>query len=243
MRTVWTIGYSILYLLYSIPTLQKVKKVVSKNELPPNELDKVIFALPRRWAQKTIKRSGSTVNVVGNEKFPDGPVLIVANHQGNFDIMALLGYLEKPFGFIAKIETKKVPFARTWITCMHGIFIDREDRRQSVKAFKDGIETLKSGHSLLIFPEGTRSKGSQTLPFKSGSLRLATKAGVPIVPVAIDGTHKIMEANDGKVKPAKVTVTVCDPIMPEQYEELSLDQLAEYTQSQIIEVLQQNHSD
>jgi 1-acyl-sn-glycerol-3-phosphate acyltransferase len=237
MRTIWTFFYSILFLIGSIPTLQKVKKE-SKKQLPADQLDEILFQVPKKWARKTVDQSGSTVEVIGNDTFPEGPVLLVANHQGNFDIPVALGFLNKPFGFISKIEMKKIPIARTWMSYMHCVFMDRKDKRQSVRAFKQGIDYLKNGHSLIIFPEGTRSQGEQTKPFKSGSFRLATKAGVPIVPIAIDGTYKVMEANKGKIKPAHVKLTVCEPIMPEEFETYKLDQLAEMAQSRIVEALQ-----
>ncbi|PMU48000.1 1-acyl-sn-glycerol-3-phosphate acyltransferase, partial [Pseudomonas sp. GP01-A3] len=83
----------------------------------------------------------------------------------------------KPIGFIAKMEITKLPIVPGWMEQMHCVFMDRSDRRQSLKAIKDGVEKLKNGHSLVIFPEGTRSKGTQMGEFKSGSLHLATKSG------------------------------------------------------------------
>ena len=75
------------------------------------------------------------------------------------DIPVLLGYLNKPIGFVSKAEIKKFPVVPTWMELMNCVFMDRSDRRQSLKAIKDGIELLKNGHSIVIFPEGTRSKG------------------------------------------------------------------------------------
>ncbi|WP_102028844.1 lysophospholipid acyltransferase family protein [Salirhabdus sp. Marseille-P4669] len=240
MRTLWTYLFTISYALYSIFPLQKVKKAIKNNLVEQEEYKDLPYAFPRKWARKSMEQTGSTINVMGNEKFPDGPVLVVANHQGNFDIFAVLGFLDKPLGFISKMEVKKVPLARTWMEYMHCVFLDRKDKRQSVKAFRDGIQYLQDGYSLVIFPEGTRSKGKHTNPFKSGSFRLATKAGVPIVPVAINGTYKIMEANKNRIKAANVDIHVCDPITPEEYEGLSLDALAELTQSRIVEKIQNN---
>nr|WP_279401798.1 lysophospholipid acyltransferase family protein [Piscibacillus salipiscarius] len=90
-----------------------------------------------------------------------------------------------------------------------------KNRRESVKTFKKGIELLKDGHPLVIYPEGTRSMGSNMLPFKSGSLALAKKAKVPVLPVMVDGTYKIMEENQNRIKKATVYMTICEPISVE----------------------------
>jgi 1-acyl-sn-glycerol-3-phosphate acyltransferase len=239
MRTLWTYTFGLIYALYSIFPLQKVKKA-KKQGLSSEEFKKLAFEMPKKWARRTMAKTGSNVEVIGEEKFPEGAVLVVSNHQSNFDILAYLAHLTKPIAFISKIEVKKLPLVPTWMEFMHCVFIDRKDKRQSVKAFKQGIDYLKQGDSLIIFPEGTRTKSNQMLPFKSGSFRLATKAGIPIVPIAIDGTYKIMEANNNWIKPANVKITVCDPIMPEEYEKYNLDELAEICQSKILEVLQNN---
>lgn len=237
MRTIWTAIYMIGFICYSLPALWKIKR---KNiaSLPADEQDAIIFDLPKRWAKGILRAAGAKVTITGNEKFPEGPVLIVANHQGNFDIMALLGYLDKPVGFMSKIEVKKIPVVRSWMEEMHCVFIDRTNKRQTVQAFAKGIDVLKNGHSLVIFPEGTRTKGPEMHPFKAGSFRLAVRARVPVVPVVIDGTYHIMEQNGIGIKPAQVKLTVCDPIYPEDYGAYPLSHLAERAQTKIMQVLQ-----
>ena len=102
-----------------------------------------------------VRVAGGTVEVKGLENVPkDKPVLVVSNHQSNMDIPVLLGYLNKPIGFVSKAEIKSSPVVPTWMELMNCVFMDRSDRRQSLKAIKDGIELLKNGHSIVIFPEG-----------------------------------------------------------------------------------------
>ena len=113
--------------------------------------------------------------------------------------------------------------------------MDRKDRRQSIKAIRSGIELLKAGHSIVVFPEGTRSKGGPVQEFKGGSLRLGTDAQVPIVPVAIRGTSTIMEKNKGWIKPGKVTITVLPPLAYDQYKEMDTKLLLSTIQESIIE--------
>ena len=177
------------------------------------------------WAAARMRQTGAKVTVKGLENIPDGAVLFVSNHQSNYDIPVFMSYVRKPKGFVAKIETRKVPLLRYWMEFMDCIFIDRSDLRQQAKTIIEGINLLKNGHSMVLFPEGTRSKGESVGEFKAGSFKLATKSKVPIVPVTLDGTYKIMEANGWRIKPADVTLTIHPPIETEgltREEELEL---------------------
>ncbi|WP_047980437.1 lysophospholipid acyltransferase family protein [Ornithinibacillus contaminans] len=222
--TLWIYTYAILLIISSCFSFYKAKRLVQQPSTSENRHR--IFATPQRISQKVIKKTGTTVQVTGQEKIPEGAVLYVANHQGLFDILAFLGHLGKPVGFIAKKEIKKLPIISNWMGLLHCVFIDRADRRQSVKAINQGIENLKNGHSLVIFPEGTRSRGAELNSFKPGSLRLATKANVPIVPVTIDGTYKMLEEDNGRIKGSAIKLMIHDPIFPETYQELKSNELA-----------------
>jgi 1-acyl-sn-glycerol-3-phosphate acyltransferase len=95
---------------------------------------------------------------------------------------------------------------------IHCVFIDRSNIRESVKSINEGVENLKNGYNMCIFPEGTRSKGDQVGEFKKGSMKLALKSNSLVVPVAINGTYKVLEANGWKIKPADVSVKILKPI-------------------------------
>ena len=234
MRTIAFYFYFFGYLLYSMPLLNKIKKR-KEAHLSVEEQDRLDHQLPKKWAHTLVKISGADVTVTGEEHIPAGPVLLVANHEGNFDIPILLGNLKKPFGFISKIEVKKIPIVYKWMEVMNCVFMDRKDRRQSIKAIRSGIELLKQGHSIVVFPEGTRSKGGPVQEFKGGSLRLGTDAQVPIVPVAIRGTSTIMEKNNGWIRPGTVTITVLPPLTYDQYKEMDAKLLLSTIQESIIE--------
>lgn len=197
------------------------------------EKDTLMHQKPKHWAKTLVKLTGSKVEVIGQEKIPQGPVLFVSNHQGNFDVPILIGFLEKPLGFISKVEVKKIPLISRWMEAMNCVFIDRKDRRKAVQSIKDGIATLKKGHSLVIFPEGTRSKGDEMGEFKKGGLRLATDSKVPVVPITISGSYKIMEESKFGFQPAKVKVTVHDPIFLPQDEKVDGNQLGIEIQERI----------
>ncbi|WP_017186939.1 lysophospholipid acyltransferase family protein [Alkalibacillus haloalkaliphilus] len=227
MRTVWTFTYAISFLFYASRKLKQVKKTTTF------EQQETIHQVPKYFGKQVVKRSGSEVIVTGEENIPEGSFLIVSNHQGNFDIFTLLGYFKKPFGFIAKIELSRIPVAKPWMDYMGCLFLDRNNRRQSVETFKQGIKMLEQGYNLAIFPEGTRTKSSKMGEFKSGSFSLAKKSNVPVLPVMINGTYKSMEANNNRITPGTFYLTICEPIMPEEYESMSLQELSDETQKRI----------
>jgi 1-acyl-sn-glycerol-3-phosphate acyltransferase len=211
IRTVIWFVYFWAYLVYLIPSLFKVKRYDNNNMV--DKRDKLVDEVVHRWARSLVKLSGSIVKITGEQNVPEsGAVLFVANHQGNFDIPILLGFIKKPKSVIAKIEMKRMPMISTWMKYMNCIFMDRKDIRQSLKVINEGAEYLKKGYSILVFPEGTRSKGTSIGEFKKGSLKLALKSGVPIIPITIKGSYKIMEQNGFIIKPAEVEVIISEPI-------------------------------
>ncbi|RCW63001.1 lysophospholipid acyltransferase family protein [Saliterribacillus persicus] len=215
MRTLWIYTYAAIIVFNTLPKLRKVKKLSKEEKFNQQE---EIFQTAQQVSEKVIKKTKTTVEVHGKENLPDGPALYVANHQGLFDILLLLGYLDRPIGFIAKKEIKRLPIISSWMEEIGCVFIDRANKREAIKVMAKGIENLKDGYSLVIFPEGTRSKGASLKEFKAGSLRLGTKAKVPIVPIAIDGTYHMLEGNDGAIKPAHVQMWIHKPIDPEVYQ-------------------------
>lgn len=114
---------------------------------------------------------------------------------------------DKQIGFVAKIELAKLPAFGQWISDIRSVFIQRDDARASLRAIEEGVELLAKGFSLVIFPEGTRSRSATPGEFKKGSLRLATKAEVPVVPVTLNGTFKAFEEK-GYIQPANVDFTI-----------------------------------
>ncbi|MCL2356404.1 MAG: 1-acyl-sn-glycerol-3-phosphate acyltransferase [Defluviitaleaceae bacterium] len=185
---------------------------IRKKSMPERDFLKFTEFIVRQWALIQVRTSGARFHMAGMENIPDEAVLFISNHQSNFDIAVFLALIAKPKGFVAKIEILKVPVLRTWMKYINCVFLNRKDLRQSAKTILEGIRILKSGHSMVVFPEGTRSKGDSFGEFKAGSYKLATKSKVPIVPVTINGTYKIMEANKNRIKPADVYITIHPPI-------------------------------
>lgn len=221
MRTIYWYASFVITLLGTLPKLYKIKRLEKQGKL--QERDTYIYKASQKWMRGNLKRSGALVEVAGKENLPkEGPVVFISNHQGNFDIPLLMAYIDMPKGFISKIEAKKIPIVAKWMELIHCVFMDRSTLKGSAGAIIQGIKILKEGHSLVIFPEGTRSKGDQMGEFKAASFKLATKPGIPIVPVTIDGSYKIMEQNSNRIKPAHVKLTI-HPVV--QTKELSREEL------------------
>ena len=199
------------------------------------ERDACAHAIARKWAQSGLAMNGSTIHVSGIENIPaEGGVLFVANHQSNFDIPILIGHVPRDKGFISKLELLKVPTFSRWMKYIGCIFIDRKDARQSLTAINEAAERLKEGHSLVIFPEGTRSADGIVGHFKAGGLRLAIKARVPIVPVTISGSKNIMPKGTSLIKSARVKVIISPPLLPEEFKEMGSNQISEKVRTIII---------
>ena len=173
----------------------------------------LVYRLAQAWALSLITLTGCRMVVEGREHVPlKGGVCIASNHVGIFDIILALAYIGRPFGFIAKKELLLIPLLNIWIYILGGLFIDRNNVRKAINTIKLGIERIQKGGGMLIFPEGTRSKGRGLLPFRSGAIKLATNSLAPIVPMAISGSYEVFEKNY-RVHATEVRVTFCPPLI------------------------------
>ena len=207
MRSVLFYLYNIFRLFMTLPKRLGARAYRKRGDIEGLRLYTTQVA--QHYAKPFFDASGSTIDIRGLEHIPkDDAVLFVSNHQGNFDYAIFLGYITKPKGFISMTGAKYIPIVRKWMVDLDCVFIDRDNIKQATAALRRGVELLKSGWSMVIFPEGRRSKGNLVGPFKAGSFKLATKSKVPIIPVTLDGTYKIMEANRNWIIPSHVRVTI-----------------------------------
>ncbi len=217
IRTVIWFIYFWIKLIMLIPSRLKVKQFISMERI--EEKDQLADKVVKNWAGGLLKLSGCRVEVIGEEHIPkDRNVLFVSNHQGNFDIPVLMKCLEKPKGFIAKKEMENFPLISSWMKDINCVFMDRDNPRESIKAIKEGTEILKQGYSMVLFPEGTRSKDGNLGEFKAGGLRLATKSKTDIIPLTINGTKNIMKKGSWIIRPSKVEIIVSPLIITEDYD-------------------------
>ena len=168
-----------------------------------------VYAILRKLANNMMKSASMKVKIIGKENLPqkEETVLYMSNHKSLFDIIALVHVIEQPVIFIGKKELKTMPLVGTWFESLGCIYLDRENKREALKDIMKGIEELKSGQSVVIFPEGTRISGDKIGNFKEGGFKLATKSGVPIIPIAIHNSYKVLEEK-GRIQPALVTVNI-----------------------------------
>lgn len=184
--------------------------------------------------------TGSTLVVKGQERVPEGAVLYVGNHRSYFDIVVGYSVVPNLAGFVAKKEMTRYPVLVNWMELVNCLFLNRKDIKEGLKTILEGIEKVKQGISLWIFPEGTRNENEDLLelmPFKEGSLKIAEKSGCPVVPVAITGTADIFENHIPFMRPSQVTIEFGEPIylkeLPKELKKCS----GAYTRERIIEML------
>jgi 1-acyl-sn-glycerol-3-phosphate acyltransferase len=185
--------------------------------------------------------SGVKRTVIGQNNIPkDEAVLYIANHRSYFDIPVAYVSLPTLTGFMAKKEIGKIPFLSTWMRLIQCLFLDREDIKQGLKTVLKGIEQIKSGYSVFISPEGTRSQGKEMLPFKEGSFKMAEKTGCAIIPVAISNTDEAFENHSPWIHSAHVVIEFGEPIYPKDLSKEQLKFLGSYVQGIIREMLDKN---
>ena len=182
--------------------------------------------------------AGTKIEVNGRENIPDDrPVLYVGNHRSYYDIVIGYRLIKGEAGFVAKKEMQKIFFLRRWMTNLHCLFLDRDNLKEGLKTILTGIDYVKNGVSIWIFPEGTRNPGSGLMDFKEGSMKIAEKSGCPIIPVAMTGTAEIFEKHVPWVKRSHVTVTFGEPIDVASLDRQQKKFLGAYTRERILEML------
>jgi len=165
------------------------------------------------WGKVALWVNLVRVKVEGLENIPGkGPYVFMSNHQGSYDIFALLGYLPFQFKYLAKKEIFSIPILGMAMKATGYISIDREGTRETVKAMNDAAKKIHGGMSILIFPEGSRSPDGSIQPFKKGGFTLAIKSQVPIVPVAIAGSNEIIPKGKLRVYPGSISLRLDRPI-------------------------------
>ena len=228
----------VLFLIFSMPLLgilgARDKKDPEGAQIKSLHIVQGVFRFILRLA-------GVTYEVQGLENIPaDRAVLYVGNHRSYFDIVT--GYIVVPgqTGFIAKKEMEKIPLLREWMRNVNCLFLDRKDIKAGLKTILEGIEKVKGGSSIWIFPEGTRCKAkdpAELLPFKEGSLKIAEKSGCPVVPVAITGTAEILEKHFPFIRPSHVTIEFGKPFYIKELPAEDRKRAGAYSEARIREML------
>ena len=159
--------------------------------------------------------------------------LLAANHLSMFDHWALLAYLPFQFRFVAKASLFQIPFLGWHLKRSGNIAVDRHNHRQTLRIFRKAAESIRTGLSFVIYPEGMRTWGESVAPFKRGSLLLARYAGAPIVPVTIIGAHRRLMRGSVVIVPGRMEIIIHAPIEFDQYQGMNTDAVAEIVRQTI----------
>lgn len=167
----------------------------------------------RLWAPGLLIGAGAKLRVEGLERVDfSQPHVFVANHQSIIDVCALFRALPVPIRFVIKQELAKVPFIGWYARAMGMVFIERSHAREAAERLHGVVSMVRGGQSLCAFPEGTRSSDGSVRPFKGGAFQVALQAGVPVVPIAIDGSGAVLPASGFRVRPGTITLRIGEPI-------------------------------
>ncbi|MDO5707276.1 MAG: lysophospholipid acyltransferase family protein [Andreesenia angusta] len=210
MRSIIWILEFIISLLFTLPFLIKAKSI--KKKKGKTEAAEYAYKITKKWVSSKLKLAGADIKIEGLDKIPQNEkIVFIANHQSDFDIALLMNYIPGPKGFVAKIEMENLPIISSWMKIMGCVFIDRKSARKSVESIVEATNNVKKGINMVVFPEGSRSKGKPVSDFKLGSFRIALKSKAIIVPITIDGSYKLLEENM-RIRPAKVKIKIHNPI-------------------------------
>ena len=173
----------------------------------------VLYDAGRLGARLGILLAGIRCEVTGLERVPrDRALVFCANHQSNVDPPVLFASLHRRLHVLFKAELLKLPLLGRVFLAGGFVPIQRGNREKALASIAEAVRSIQAGNTFLIFPEGTRSRTRDLLPFKKGGFVMAIEAGAPIVPVAIDGGRAAMRKGSRLVWPARVTVDIGEPI-------------------------------
>lgn len=182
------------------------------------DLSSTLYVVQKLWSPVLLWAGGAKFEVTGLENADfTKPAIYVCNHQSTLDIPALFAALKVPFRFVAKKQLQYVPFIGWYMTMAKFVFVDRTNHKRAMRSLDEAAERIRGGVSIAMFPEGTRSGDSAVMPFKKGPFALAMKARVPVVPVAIEGSGRLMPKNSWRITPGPVRVSVGTPVDPAQF--------------------------
>lgn len=231
IRSFRTVLYLAKFLTTTQPRRRRLQKLAETD--PEQAFDQASDCL-RGLCQHLLEIAGTDLTVKGLENIPDEPVLFVGNHCSYFDIVVTMASLPRGSGFVAKESLAKIPGFKGWMDLIHCLYLDRSDLKKGVQMIRDGIDIIKSGYSMMVYPEGTRSKTGQLGDLKGGALKMAQRSGAPIVLVACTGSRDIYENNSRlNIKPAKVQLTFGKPFRIDELPKEERRFAARYTKEQL----------
>jgi 1-acyl-sn-glycerol-3-phosphate acyltransferase len=191
----------------------------------------------RHWARFILRISKARVTVNGLENVPlDRPCLFASTHQSFFDIWVLLAHLPIQFRFAAKESLFRVPFLGWHLRRSGNIPVHRGNPRKALRSIRDAARRIAAGVPVLVFPEGERSSDGTLQPFKNGLFLLATYAGCPVVPIAIQDSRYRLPKHSMRIQPGPLTMTVLPPVEVTGFDARNIAELSDRVRTAMLTV-------
>lgn len=186
------------------------------------------------WARLLVWITPMHLEVCGRENIDvNQSYVVVSNHQSQFDILALYGWLGVDFKWVMKMELRRVPILGIACEKLGHIYIDRSNTQAALNSINQAQKKITGGTSVLFFPEGSRSRDGKLKPFKKGAFRMALDLDVPILPVTINRTRNILPSDTADLFPGKASMIIHEPVSIKGYTDETLPELMEKVRSVI----------
>ena len=235
IRSILTYLWVGVMMIIGLPVLHHCNKIKEKD---PKVGAEKLHRFVQKFCSVILKLSGIRIVAKGKENIPaEEPVVFIGNHQSMMDVAVMLHEVDRPLGFLAKAELSKIGLVRKWILGIGSVFIERGEIRKGLEAIIQSAKVVKSGHALAVYPEGTRTRDGSMGEFKAGSMKIASKGGACIVPVAIRGAFEVMPPNKIWFYKGTIEVDFLPPISAEEVKALDSTTTAENVKAMIQAVL------
>ncbi len=173
------------------------------------------------------------VKAKGLDNVLEEPAIYASNHASQLDIPVISTRINRPMFFIGKVELKKIPVLGQYMKIVGMIFVDRKNRERAMASMRTAIQDIQGGKSIAAFPEGTRTKTGELLPFKKGIFTISKEGRIPIVPIAVIGSAKALASGSFSMRPATVELRILPALKDDDFFNLSIEEMANYTRNLI----------
>jgi 1-acyl-sn-glycerol-3-phosphate acyltransferase len=229
IRTILALVFFALYCVFvGLPVMLFTLLTGSKETL---------FRMGQFCGVSTLRIAGVRTRAEGLENIPEGTCLFAANHASNTDPPAIVGVIPRRVAIILKKSLLTIPIVGPAFRMGDFVPLDRENAENALGSIQLAVKRAKTGLSFLAFPEGTRSRDGRLQPFKQGVFRMAIEAGIPIVPVACAGAHRILPRDSFAIRPGEMVVRFCPAIVASEFQLSEKGELARRVHAAIAEAL------
>ena len=232
-RTLWPAGW----LAMTAATVVAAAVVIPVSLIASPEAG---WFVPRWWCRLLLWLSGAELTLHGEENLPgEGPAVLVSNHASHLDGPALAVALPRPIFFVAKKELARIPIFGQALVAIGTVIVDRGRSEKARLQMRRALDRIRQGRWVLVFAEGTRSRDGHVAAFKKGGFHLAIDAQVPIVPIAIRGSHEILPKGAAHPRrPGRIDIVVGEPIPVSGLDKEDLPELLERTRAAVVKLLE-----